>query len=98
MIISFKNKHLENFYDNDVTGKKIPSGIEDSLFEALQMIDAAVNVQDLRSPPDNRLKLLKGHLEGQYAIRVNNKYRLIFTWNDALEGAENVYLDPHSYK
>lgn len=98
MLLNFKDKYLLNFYDEDITGKKIPSGIEDSLFEALQMIDAAVKINDLRTPPGNRLKLLKGKLEGKYAIRVNNKYRLIFIWNDSLEGAEEVYLDPHSYK
>lgn len=54
------------------------------------MIDAARDVEDLRVPPGNRLEKLSGDRDGQYSIRVNDQYRICFSWSDA--GAENVEL------
>jgi len=46
------------------------------------MLDAAAKLDDLRVPPGNRLEKLKGDREGQYSIRVNDQYRICFTWED----------------
>ena len=54
------------------------------------MIDAARDVEDLRVPPGNRLEKLSGDREGQYSIRVNDQYRICFSWSEG--GAENVEL------
>jgi proteic killer suppression protein len=45
------------------------------------MLDAATAVGDLRSPPGNRLELLKGTRAGQYSIRINRQWRLCFRWS-----------------
>ena len=37
-------------------------------------------LNDLRAPPANRLEALKGDRRGQYSIRINDQYRLCFTW------------------
>ncbi len=42
------------------------------------MINAAESLEDLKAPPQNRLKLLKGDLQGYQSIRINNQYRIIF--------------------
>lgn len=97
-IQSFKDRYLEEFYEDDIRGKKIPAAIADRLFLSLMMLDAAVELCDLKSPPGNHLKALSGKLVGRYAIRVNKQYRLIFIWNDDLRVAENVYLDAHDYR
>jgi proteic killer suppression protein len=49
------------------------------------MLNAAHRIQDLRVPPGNRLHKLQRVLEDYYGIRVNNQWRIIFTWegNDA---------------
>jgi len=49
------------------------------------MLNAAYHLEDLRSPPGNRLEALKGELSGFYSIRINNQWRIIFRWesNDA---------------
>jgi proteic killer suppression protein len=47
----------------------------------LDMLDAATAVGDLRSPPGNRLELLKGTRAGQYSIRINRQWRLCFRWS-----------------
>ena len=54
------------------------------------MIDAARDVEDLRVPPVNRLEKLSGDRDGQYSIRVNDQYRICFSWSDGR--AENVEL------
>ena len=54
------------------------------------MLDAALELADLRSPPGNRLEPLYGDREGQYSIRINGQYRICFFWGS--NGAENVEI------
>jgi proteic killer suppression protein len=54
------------------------------------MIQIAVALADLRTPPGNRLHALTGDRDGQHAIRINDQYRVCFTWTDL--GAENVEI------
>ena len=42
------------------------------------MIDNASDINDLRVPPSNHLEKLRGDREGQYSIRINDKYRICF--------------------
>jgi proteic killer suppression protein len=46
------------------------------------MLDAAVNLLDLRHPPGNRLEKLHGDRRGQHSIRINDQYRICFIWRD----------------
>lgn len=46
------------------------------------MLDAAVELSDLRDPPGNRLEKLRGDRIGQYSIRINDQYRICFVWRD----------------
>ena len=56
----------------------------------LLMLDAAETLDDLRSPPGNRLEALKSDRVGQNAIRINDRYRLCFVWSE--DGAEDVEM------
>jgi len=56
----------------------------------LEMLDAAVELRDLASPPGNRLERLLDDRAGQHSIRVNQKWRVCFVWTDA--GPENVEI------
>lgn len=49
----------------------------------LAMLNAAVELRDLRSPPGNRLKQLHGDRAGQHSIRINDQWRICFVWTDA---------------
>lgn len=49
----------------------------------LLQLQAALTIDDLRVPPGNRLEALHGNREGQYSIRVNNRYRICFVWTAA---------------
>ncbi len=46
----------------------------------LDMLDAAVRLQNLNSPPGNRLEALKGDRQGQWSIRINAQWRICFRW------------------
>ena len=48
----------------------------------LAQLDAAQTLAFLRSPPGNRLEALNGDRQGQYSIRVNDQFRVCFTWSD----------------
>jgi proteic killer suppression protein len=54
----------------------------------LLIIDAAETLNDLRVPPGNRLERLRGERVGQYSIRINDQWRICFTWSAA--GPANV--------
>ena len=44
------------------------------------MLNNAQSLDDLRSPPGNRLEALRGDRQGQHSIRVNNQWRVCFVW------------------
>jgi len=54
------------------------------------MLNRAINLQDLRVPPANRLEKLSGGRAGQYSIRVNDQWRICFEWKDG--NADNVEI------
>lgn len=64
--------------------------IESVAERKLQMLDAAVELRDLRIPPGNRLEPLEGNRAGQHSIRINDQWRVCFTWTEA--GPENVEI------
>jgi proteic killer suppression protein len=49
----------------------------------LDALNAATGLEDLRSPPGNRLEPLRGELRGLHSIRVNDQWRIVFRWRDA---------------
>lgn len=66
-----------------LTPKSFPSNITRSAIRKLFMLDNAVVVDDLRSPPGNRLEELSGDRAGQHSIRINRQWRICFVWTDA---------------
>jgi proteic killer suppression protein len=61
----------------------------------LPMLDQACELRDLRSPPGNRLEALKGERSGQYAIRINRRWRVCFTW-DGKDAGDVEIVDYHA--
>jgi proteic killer suppression protein len=60
----------------------------------LRMLDAATSIDDLRAPPGNRLKRLRGDRAGQYSIRINRQWRICFRW-DAGDAHDVEIVDYH---
>lgn len=70
--------------------KGFPAALVRPALRKLAMVHSAVRLDDLRSPPGNRLEALKGDRAGQYSIRINDQWRLVFRWID--DGAEEVEI------
>ena len=97
MIGSFRDDWLRAFFVEDRRSRNIPAQLQERLFRKLQMIDDAVCDRDLRVPPSNHFEKLRGRLDGLHSVRVNDRWRLIFAWDDSKGEALDVYLDDHSY-
>lgn len=81
MILSFKCKETEKIFNREYS-KKFPSEIQRAAFRKLRMLNRAINLKDLLNPPGNHLEALKGSRKGQYSIRINNKWRICFVWEE----------------
>ena len=58
------------------------------------MLNNAGSINDLRTPPGNRLEALSGGRRGQYSIRINDQWRVCFRWSDG-DAYEVEIVDYH---
>ncbi len=89
MICSFANSTSEKVWLRERV-KTLPPDVQKIAHRKLLMIDAADYVRDLWVPPGNRLEALTGNRKGQHSIRVNDQWRICFTWTQL--GAENIEI------
>jgi proteic killer suppression protein len=89
MISSFGDRDTERLWRREPV-RSYDSRILRVALRKLAMLDAAVLLDDLRVPPGNRLERLKGDREGQHSIRINDQWRVCFTWTD--HGPESVEI------
>jgi len=80
MIRSFRDKETEALF-NDVAVRRFRA-IQRPARRKLLYLHRARVVQDLNAPPGNRLEALKGDRRGQHSIRINDQWRICFTWRD----------------
>jgi proteic killer suppression protein len=83
MIKSFKNQGTQDIFNGIFTKEArqiCPANLWDIAARKLDILDSAVAINDLRAPPGNRLEKLKGDRIGQHSIRINDQYRICFTW------------------
>lgn len=74
--------------------RHFPQNIVSTALRRLDMLNAAVELQDLLVPPGNRLEALRGDLRGFHSIRVNDQWRLVFRWSE-LGPSEVRLIDSH---
>jgi len=65
-------------------------GLEKQALRKLDALNAANSLADLRAVPGNRLEALKEKGRGQYAVRINDQWRLCFTWTP--DGPDRVEI------
>lgn len=75
--------------------KDVPPDIENIVLRKFDMLYSATSLRDLISPPGNKLEKLNPKDKCLYSIRVNSKYRIIFTYKSNEIG--DIYLDKHEY-
>lgn len=79
MIKSFADKETAKIWEGEFS-KRIPNEIQAIARRKLRMINNAELLNDVRIPPSNKLKKLKGNRKDQYSIRINNQWRITFKW------------------
>ena len=89
MIVSFADKRTEAIWLREPT-KRVSAELQRLAHRKLLVLNRVIRIDELRIPPGNNLKALSGDREGQHSIRVNDQWRLCFTWTTA--GVETVEL------
>ena len=83
-IQSFSDKETEKFFITGEISKGIGwASISNIAKWKLDVLNYAARLEDLKAPPGNRLEALKGDLKGYYSIRINERWRIIFKWENA---------------
>lgn len=80
MMGSFKCKKTKILFEDHIADKQFYE-ISRQALAKLMIIHSADRLEDLTIPPANRLEKLHGDRSGQYSIRINNKWRICFTWS-----------------
>ena len=93
MIRSFADKEVEKIWAGEGS-RRLPGDIQAVARRKLRMLNNAVNLDDLRIPPANRLEALKGGRKGQHSIRINDQWRICFRWNEG-DAFEVEIVDYH---
>ncbi len=81
MIKSFKCRETERIF-NGLFFRRLPNNLQRIAARKLEMLHAASQLKSLKIPPANRLEKLKGKRSGQHSIRINDQWRLCFTWKN----------------
>ena len=91
MIRSFQCKKTERLFKRERV--KEFANIAAVALRRLVALDSAQSLSDLLIPPSNRLEALSGNRKGQHSIRINDQYRICFSWRQG--SAENVEITKH---
>ena len=93
MIQAFKDagtEHIFNGVNSKVARKKCPESLWRTAVRKLDQLDSVTALHELSIPPGNRLEALAGDREGQYSIRINERYRICFLWTE--KGPDQVVI------
>ncbi|MGH8273992.1 MAG: type II toxin-antitoxin system RelE/ParE family toxin [Gammaproteobacteria bacterium] len=85
MIVSFGERATSDLFNgiSSARARRLPSQITESALHKLDILNAAQSLDDLRSPPGNRLEALRGGYAGFHSIRINSQWRVVFRWKES---------------
>jgi proteic killer suppression protein len=89
VIRSFRDRRTEAIFDR-AYGPRLDQGLQRIAYRKLAILHVAKRIDELRSPPGNRLEALSADRKGQWSIRVSDQWRICFHWSDG--GADAVEL------
>ena len=81
MIKSFSDGETEKVFKGQFS-RRLPQNIQRLAERKLIMLHRSITLNDLRTPPANRLEALKGERSGQHSIRINDQWRICFEWRE----------------
>ena len=89
MIRNFADKTAQDVYDgtNSRYSRKLPRQLHAKAQRLFDQMNAAPSLEFLRVPPGNKLEKLVGNMKGNWSLRINNQWRIVFRWenNDAYD-------------
>jgi proteic killer suppression protein len=87
----FRDRDTERFADGEHVRRLagVPRGRANI---ALDRLEHATGLVDLREPPGNRFEKLRGNRAGQYSIRINDQWRVCFEWPDGSPEPLNIEI------
>ena len=89
MIRSFADKETERIWTG-LRSRTLPQPIQKRGLDKLMLLNAGQSLDDLASPPGNRLHALKNDRASQHSISINDQWRICFDWKDG--DAHNVEI------
>jgi toxin HigB-1 len=90
MILSYKDARTRAFAEGRFVREF--QGFARQAYRRLEILDAAVGLDELRALRSNRLEALKGNRAGQFSIRINAQWRICFVWPRSARGPSNVEI------
>jgi len=90
MIQSYKDPRVERLYEGEDI--RIWAPIRRQAERRLRILDAADRLESLMLLPSNRFEALHGGRKGQYSIRINDRWRICFTWPPGAPGPGDVEI------
>lgn len=81
VIASFADRDTEALFHRQRV-KRLDARVQRIALRKLRYLNNAATLEDLRIPPGNRLESLKGKRAGQHSIRINDQWRIVFTWRN----------------
>jgi proteic killer suppression protein len=81
MIKTFSDKRTQELYAKG-RSRKFPPDVASRAARKLEYVHLAEQLDDLKVPPGNRLHPLSGDRQGQYAISINDQWRICFRFED----------------
>ena len=84
MIADFADQGTEDIFDqvnSPAARRTCPQRLWPVARSKMDALNRAGELQDLAQPPGNRLEALRGGRQGQHSIRINDQYRLCFSWH-----------------
>lgn len=90
MILSYRDGRTQAFADGRFVREF--QGFARQAYRRLEILDAALGLDELRALRSNRLEALKGDRAGQFSIRINMQWRICFVWPTGARGPSNVEI------
>jgi proteic killer suppression protein len=81
VIQTFADKRTKDLYETG-KAKRFPADVAKRAARKLEYVDLASTLDDLRTPPGNRLHALEGDRKGQHSISINDQWRICFRFED----------------
>ena len=90
MILSYRDKRTESFANGEFVREF--QGFTKQANKRLEILEAAISLEDLRALPSNRLEALRGNRAGHFSIRINQQWRMCFKWPQGANGSSEIEI------